>query len=138
MKQAVKILSILLALGMNALEAKIILCDLGGTFVDVNQRTYAIQELGIPNILLNGLTNNLQFNPKQKMFAALDKIAPRNAQEQAEVITHDTVASNSQGKQPDGLGGLKDSGFRFKNTAGMTTPANVKLWEPTGRAGGLP
>ena len=56
----------------------------------------------------------------------------------SEVITHDPVSSNSQGKQPDGLGMLQDSGFRLKNTAGMTTPANVKLWESTGRAGGLP
>ena len=73
MKQAVTILSILLALGMNALEAKIILCDLGGTFVDVNQPTYAIQELGIPNILLSALTNGLQLNPNQKLFPHLDE-----------------------------------------------------------------
>lgn len=92
MKQAVKILFILLALCMNTLNAKIILCDLGGTFVDVNQRTYALQELGIGNILLHGLTNNLQFNPKQKMFAALEKIDPRTAEEQAEVIRHERSA----------------------------------------------
>ncbi|MBY0109620.1 MAG: HAD hydrolase-like protein [Candidatus Babeliaceae bacterium] len=67
---------------------KILLCDLGGTFVDVNKRTYAIQELGIDTIILNGLTNYLNFNPQQKMFAALQKIDHGDSKES---ITHGTA-----------------------------------------------
>ena len=58
------------------MEAKIVLCDLGGTVVDVNHIAYVTQELGISNIILSGFTNGLTFNPKDKMFAALTKIDP--------------------------------------------------------------
>lgn len=69
------------------MQPKILLCDLGGTFFDVNQRTYALEELGLSNIALSGLTNGFQFNPKKKMFATLDAIDPRAEHEPA--ITHD-------------------------------------------------
>lgn len=91
-KRITKILLFFLLVSGNIMQSKTILCDLGGTFVDVNKRTYAIQELGIAYILLNGLTNHFKFNPQQKMFAALDKIDPRTQQELHEVITHNRSA----------------------------------------------
>jgi HAD superfamily hydrolase (TIGR01509 family) len=93
MKQTFKKIILLFAVvSMSIIQADFILLDIGGTVGDVYKPTYAIQELGIPNILLHGLTNNFQFNPQVKMFATLDKIDPRTAQEQHEAITHEKAA----------------------------------------------
>lgn len=73
---------------MNTIKSDIILCDLGGTFVDTNKASYTRQELGIFTVLAHGLTNGLKFNPQQKMFATLDKIDPTP---QAETTTHGNV-----------------------------------------------
>ncbi len=75
----IKLFLLSLMLSSYYMHCKILLCDLGGTFVDVNKRTYAIEELGINTIILNGLTNYLNFNPQQKMFAALEKIDPAHS-----------------------------------------------------------
>jgi|GEM_PF-4610397 FMN phosphatase YigB (HAD superfamily) len=69
---------------MNSLQAYIILCDLGGTFVDVDQITYAKDELGIGPLFAYGLTNFLNFNPQKRIFQTLEKIGGTQS-----VITHE-------------------------------------------------
>lgn len=62
----------------------IILCDLGGTFVDVDKFSYAKDEVGIFNILANGFTNYLKFNPEKRIFETLEKIGG-----QQNMVTHE-------------------------------------------------
>ncbi len=68
------LLCTLLLCSMSSLQSVIVLCDLGGTFLDVNKMSYAKEELGLGLLVANGLTNGLQFNPQQRIFQTLEKI----------------------------------------------------------------
>ncbi len=59
---------------MNQLNAYIILFDLGRTLVDVNKLAYAYYEIGLMDLVLNGLINGGNFNPQKRMFETLERL----------------------------------------------------------------
>lgn len=83
MKKIIIATLITITYALNA-EKQILLCDLGGTIEDTSWVSYTLKELGIPTLFAYGLTNKLNFSPKEKMFATLKEIG--GAQES---VTHD-------------------------------------------------
>ncbi len=83
------------------MQAYIILCDLGGTFVDVNKYTYAKDELGIFSLLAYGLTHSLGFNPQKRIFETLEAIGGGQ-----DIITHETASNHIPKLYCDWMAGM--------------------------------